>query len=220
VQRLVAEFLKPIRERWDAERAIISADDLKLYYGASEHVDPLPASPSMGVTWHARVGAVQRELDAARDADALVTATEELLGLIEVLRRNEPRWLRMLRFPDGTLELFRQIGAALEEERISLGTPDIADEDDAEEYEESPPDFDWIARADVLLENIADFAPDLADDLEHVRDELADSDAEWSQYKEQHEIYWRPEPDEDRWRDSYGSHAEEQFSIRDFFSDL
>jgi hypothetical protein len=111
VSRFVRLALERIRQRWDSRGQAIAIWSLALYYDTSARLEPLTAGPDLRATWEAtHPGA---DLTNAADDDMLdsaqLTRLQTWLRLVQIIRDNEPRLLRQVRFPHSNEELVAKI---------------------------------------------------------------------------------------------------------------
>jgi hypothetical protein len=147
-------------------------------------------------------------------------ATGEWLDLAELLEQNDPEQLERLSFPQKYGELLERIVEQLEVEEQGLDAPVVSNEDDPREYEEAPPELEWINGTEELLSAVANFSLALKQRCENVTSCLFDKASEWDEYGERYTAFNEPEPDYDHERGGSYSDGGESFSVGSVFSDL
>lgn len=94
MKKLATNAILACRKKWDSRKQIISSHLLKNYYLISEFLRPLPPSPKLEATWNHLIENQRFELDEYGDIQELSDGINEWAALIDIIRRNEPRFLR------------------------------------------------------------------------------------------------------------------------------
>jgi hypothetical protein len=104
-----------INKKWGNGK--LSVSTLELFCEASELIQPLPPLPNFEPTWHS----LKNEILIQFDEDKLLEpySIQEWIDLIELIMKNEPRFLRQVGFPPKYLELAKLILDHLEMELTS-----------------------------------------------------------------------------------------------------
>jgi hypothetical protein len=210
--------LEALQERWALQDAAVSNIELRNFYRASADLLNPVQSPDLAKTWNTSVETVSASLPSI--IEQVMQAAEEWLDLATLLQRNDPEQLTHLSFPARYEELVEKIVEVLESEEDDLGTPEISDVDDPEQYEEAPPELDWISGLEDVLGPIGDFFPTLKERCETVTSLVFDKAGEWEEYGDRHKAFHEPEPDEDYEGGGRYRGEGEAFSVESVFSDL
>jgi len=105
------DALSVIRVRWSS--LALSVAELRQYFTLSETLRPLPPGPDISETWSAHVRDCQLEINKLETYSDL-RATRAWLQLADLIRENEPRFLRQVRFPSEYEGIAAQLFDALE----------------------------------------------------------------------------------------------------------
>jgi hypothetical protein len=99
--RTLDAVCKEVCRRWDTSRAAIKADHLLAYCKASVLTKPFSPVPQLDVTWEVLVEEVRSQLTRGEDGYLLdPDYFIEWMRFSEVVRANEPRFLRATGFPN------------------------------------------------------------------------------------------------------------------------
>lgn len=217
---LSAKGLAVLRERWATGEVTILVAELRNFYRACALLPEPVEGPDLAESWGEFVEAVRQSL--AGGFEEMMLAAEDWLALAELLENNDPEQLLDLSFPADYGELMEEIIEKLESEAEMLGHPLVSNAEDPEEYEEAPPDLDWLSGLEDVVNAIAGEVPALGQRCERVTSDLFDKAGEWEEYSERHKTFYEPEPDDDYeggGRGGYGGGGE-PFSVSSVFSDL
>lgn len=106
-QEFLRHVLTCLGNRWNQSEGPESPSVLGAYFELSEQLMPFPQSPRLDLLWErtyesARVGVSNEgELTLKSSIDSIVS----LIDLVDILERNEPRYLRQIGFPQNTTEM-------------------------------------------------------------------------------------------------------------------
>ena len=227
LKEIITAALERLRNHWDRNHTDIQTSSLRAFYRASTSIAPPARGPDLRQVWERAINRI-RAFNGPGSPDDLevIGAGSNWHSLASTLSQFDPRWLAYFVFPDAyeaeASLLIDKIDAAV----VAFGEPEITDEDDPEEFEDSPPDTDWIPEAEALLDELAQWFPSLQDRCKSLAARASNLNGTWASYSERHESLLEPE-DEDRWwRDDpdYDEFAEDErtevFDIEEFFSDL
>jgi len=195
-----------IRDQWNSTKVILDASALRSYCSASVLLSPLPPLPFLEPTWLAIYDEFQDDLDSCKSGGKIdLYLLESWTDLLDVIRINEPRFLRQIGFPkkfnDQIGELLGLINTELSRETYDSNLDTLRNtshrfeslKDSIEKFEHF--DTDWNGDIEVILQ-----------DLNTAIEKLEETANE------------REGPDDDD-RDDYGSQSYE-FDIDGLFSDL
>jgi hypothetical protein len=148
VTRVTRLALDQIRQRWDSRGQAIAIRSLGLYYETSARLEPLPAGPDLRATWEATHP--RAYVDATEDGlldDAQLARVQIWIGLVAIIRDNEPRFLRQAGFPSADDDLpVRVVTLAVNDLNTDWGPSDIDEYNSAAEYaKEMAGVLDWLA---------------------------------------------------------------------------
>jgi hypothetical protein len=206
LDNLTGSVLSAWRNRYAQDVAPLAG--LRLYYEASIALTPLPPSPELAATW---VSCRQEAAKAAEVEDLMgyrdMSAVDLWLRLARLLRDNEPRFLRAVRFPEDDVDLMRRF---LERIREELGVVPLDDDRDFVSEDRSKVDL-----AEGTLQLIRLLAPSLAADAADTAAAAEDA------MQEREEMFPDEDEDEDqeRYRD-YEPDAEDLAALRDPDEDM
>lgn len=94
MKELATNALLACREKWDFKNQVISSHLLGNYYLTSEFLRSLPSSPKLEATWNHSIDIHRFELDEYGDIQEFSGGVNEWAALVDIIRRNEPRFLR------------------------------------------------------------------------------------------------------------------------------
>jgi len=90
-----------VHKQWNQPTTVLSARDLAAYCKASSLATPLPPIPDLRESWEAAIGSFRAQLAEWESSDQLeVDELHSWVELIEVIARQEPRFLVQTRFPE------------------------------------------------------------------------------------------------------------------------
>jgi hypothetical protein len=211
--------LEALREQWEIEGATISNADLRNFYRASALLAPPVKGPDLGKTWADTVEMTKGSIGG--DVEEMMLAAEEWMGLAELLEHHDPEQMESFSFPAEHGELLEGIVEQLEGEEAALDHPLVSNVDDPSEYEEAPPDLNWLNGLEDVLGAVSASVPALSARCEAVISKLFDKAGEWEEYGERHSAYNEPEPEHDD--EGFGSRSggsDGSFSVASVFTDL
>lgn len=118
---LVAQVLVQIRRHWDSGADPEEHEALGWYFELSEMVSPLPPSPVLDQVWTAFFSNAETAIDQfdSDEVDVSISEATALFKLVQIIRENEPRFLRAIGYPECCREISQSIIAKLEE-RVSV----------------------------------------------------------------------------------------------------
>jgi len=194
-----------LRDKWNSTEAVLDASAIRSYSSASVLLSPLPPLPSFEPTWIAIFDEFQEDLESCKNGGKIdLYLLESMTDLLDVIRKNEPRFLRQIGFPgkfnDQIGELLGLINTELSRVTYDSSLDTLRNtshrfeslKDSVENFE--PFDTDWNGDIEAILR-----------DLTTAIEKLEEAAIE------------REEPEDDR--DDYGSQNDE-FDIDGLFSDL
>ena len=94
MKELATNAILACREKWDSRKQIISSNLLGNYYSISESLEPLPAGPKLKATWDHFKDFHRFESYNNQDIQEFSDKISEWAALIDIIRSNEPRFLR------------------------------------------------------------------------------------------------------------------------------
>jgi hypothetical protein len=216
--KLTRSGLDALREQWATSGDRILNPELRNFYRASAYLPKPVQGPNVTETWKQCVE--ESRVSIRHFVEEMMQCTGKWLDLAELLEQNDSEQLERLSFPQAYGELLEQIVEKLEDEEQGLDTPVVSNEDDPREYEEAPPELEWINGTEELLIAVANFSPALKQRCENVTSYLFDKASEWDEYGERYTAFNEPEPDYD-YEGGRGYSADgESFSVGSVFSDL
>jgi hypothetical protein len=201
---ILGEVCSAARQSWDLGTAF-SPEDLGAYCRASLLVHPLPPLPRIENCWKQTIAKLDRELELDNTPLLFEPAPlSDILDLIETIRRNEPRWLIQVKFPESLSSHFAEVLKRVREE-MNTSLYDETDEDELQrEVEDMRNMADQIERIVRLTGKHQEEARKLALELRNVAN-TASRDLP-------------KEPDDDDYR--YEREGDGPFDIEALFSDL
>jgi hypothetical protein len=127
--RIVCDSL---RAKWDSAQAVLNASTLHSYCQASELLRPLPPLPILDQTWISACGEFDELLSHSLDDGELdAQILEAWTGLLDVIRKNEPRFLRqnefLGKFSDQIYQLFYLIDSEVTRDAYGLSREELSD---------------------------------------------------------------------------------------------
>jgi hypothetical protein len=230
---LTHQFLDALYRSWNANSRPLMLGTLELFYEMSERVSVLIPSPDLRPTWERLHGLVGSAIADEIRRPELCDWVRQWAELVEVIRINEPRFLRM---SDVASEIEASIQTVIEivvgrvEEFAQLDS----EEDEWIEYEEDwieapvEPEPDevlerqWLDNATDMVESIAEVSEATRDKavkvLEIIREHAASREARLERWRE-----WEhgdsDSSDQRAWDASRGQGSGD-FDISEFFADL
>jgi hypothetical protein len=158
---LTETILTYLRERWN-KNGVDSASLLDRYYSLSELLPSLPPSPNLQDTWKAFLADASANIKSFDPDQIEIRLSEfnEWMDLASTIRKNEPRFLRQVGFPNDFRTDFSELIPSLRQ-RAELEF----DFDDADECREEQSRLEALA---TLAEKIALSFPHIADEARKV----------------------------------------------------
>lgn len=226
--KAIASVCEAARTKWDSNSSSLSTEDLSAYCDASILLTPLASIPKLASSWELHLDAMKEAIEGAENSYLLnPRPINKWVAFIAVVKDNEPRFLRVVGFPEKlTADISRLIAIIDSELDLEL-TGDSPDDyiDEAQRLEslKSAIDsliklFPWKAEekdrdrydphaisADLidLRKQLIKYSGKLGYKAENLREEVAELTG--------------PEPDYDE--DSHGR-SEDYFDLDGLFSDL
>jgi hypothetical protein len=229
LRSIVEHCLQTARSRWDAEQRVLEPATLRTYFDSSTLVRVYVPCPELEATWSDARETIEGCADSGGsfDADGLRAVAE----LLAVLRRSEPRYLRVLGWPQDHDPLVRRLMRAIVDFVDGLSTLDAEETANYEFDDGHTADFpvepsDEEGSDKDTLDILDDFLRELQyhqsvkdpyfDDALHTRvtDHFAD--------REQRAANWGNGPRSDEDHSDYEKRTvdADTFDIDEFFSDL
>jgi hypothetical protein len=211
---LVRDALARCQRSWVENAVPISWEHLAAYYQLSLFIHPLPSGPYLEPVWDRTLAAVESATrESETEPSTVDNAIDRLLKLVDVLRENEPRFLRAMRFPAsaeaqvaGIASYARDVAEALVDDPLGFESDEV---DSAEELANS-------------LRDLEEKFPGLAERLEDARsaifgglDPAREAHEEAAREDSDRVAGFDPDPD-----DYPGQSDTEPFDLAAFFSDL
>lgn len=219
--RLVAltrSGLGALRAKWAMSGDRILSVELRNFYEASSRLPNSVQGPDVAATWEQCVQELRASIEYF--VEETTQSAGEWLDLAGLLEQNDPEQLERFSFPREYGGLLEQIVEKLEGEEQDLDAPVVSNEDDPHEYEEEPPELEWIDSTEELLIAVANFSPALKLRCESLISSLFEKAGDWEEYSERYTAFNEPEPDYDYEGGGTYSGGGESFNVGSVFSDL
>lgn len=196
------DVIRVLYNKWNGQEIWISS--LEAYCEASVLLYPLPPMPDLEPTWKAVIFKVQEAI--AEDSLLEPYPIQTWVDFINLIKQNEPRFLRQVGFPSRNLELVHKF---LDQLELELDTELLA------------PTKDEIRSEAERIYNLADCAIALSSLVEELRIQFQKVSRllRNEKYEELMEKL-EPEEEEDREDDSTSLRADRDFDIDALFTDL
>jgi hypothetical protein len=105
-----------VREQWDSCRAKLNASAIRAYAAASERTSAMEPMPVLDASFQEALQNLTRQaIDEESDFLFEYSDLDELLSMVEEIRKSEPRLLRRLNFPESVYETFQAVLARVDE---------------------------------------------------------------------------------------------------------
>lgn len=115
MQFVLPDLLTLLRETWDRDRIPITLNLLSIYFALSIRTRPMAPAPDLTETWNDAWTDAQREFDRIRtDSDAGPDLVRYFIDLTRLIQLNEPRFLRLVGFPENYEVPFKMISSEFE----------------------------------------------------------------------------------------------------------
>jgi hypothetical protein len=194
-----------VRDKWNSTGAILEASAIRSYCNASVLLNPLPPLPLLEPTWLAIYDEFQDDLDSCKNGGEIdLYILESWTDFLDVIRKNEPRFLRQIGFPR---KFNNQIGELLS--LINTELSGVTYDSSLDTLRDTSHRFETLRDSVEVFET---FDTDWNGDIEMILQDLTTAIGELEQSANELE-----EPDDDR--DDYGAQNYE-FDIDSLFSDL
>lgn len=207
VLEITQTALDTCHAKWSVARVVLDTDVLRSYYRLSAAHAPLVGSPELSETWKVCWSAAAEEFGKNQvDLDIETEAVERWAGLVKLLSRNEPRFLRFHGFPNHFIPLVKRFLRRVEnyiDDDADLGTEDDYQNEIAHLYHLGE-------LVDLLGEAVPDIEPAAADVEKSLS--LRQSILE----NERYETF----PDADQDYEPEERHPVGHFDVDEFFADL
>lgn len=114
-----------LRQCWDAEQTVPDLAMLQSYFRLAEMIHALVPCPRLHPTWGQHVEAARRPM-----SNSVVKSFGRLTQLAALIEREEPRFLRVIGFPDSMGDLIERMVRQIEEELQTLPERDPDEEEE------------------------------------------------------------------------------------------
>jgi hypothetical protein len=206
LSRILYKACEAIRERWDANGIVFTADQLRTFCQTSLLASPLPVLPRFEHTWAALekdliTSLSLWEVDNRVDSDIV----QEWAELAQIVAHNEPRFMLKKRFPANYRDAANRIAVIIDSELDRTEEFDCADDYvlEANRCDRLVKAVESMHKLDLIDSNIAS---SLQERLE----------ARSFEYGERASEMGPPEHD----YDDYRSEREESINLNELFRDL
>lgn len=229
--RKVAESaLSAIRTSLDLNAVRIDAAFLGAYYTVSTAARVLAPSPDLRHSWVSALRGARAAIATSSMAGDALTPVGDWLDLAVLLHDNEPRFLRIIRFPGAVTPLLGKLQSWLEDGLAEASEVDPEETEyvdvDEEHTIEAPvepsggeeEEREWMELAATVAASLARVAPDRAQQMLSISQHAQEHASSREQRRERYDE-WQAELEEPDYDDDYRSTGPE-FDIADFFSDL
>jgi hypothetical protein len=221
-----------LRTNWDDRPAPVGTAALSAYYETSILIGELSPSPHLAPTWNQAVRRAVKSVREMGPEEGAFNRVDALLRLASVLKDNEPRFLKIVKFPLGFARsadaLVRRMQAIMSN-ADELDEDEVVEEDDGEGHtfaipvEPDPSEYEalqWFTEAIASAEAIINWFPGHEQLIRTIIASCEDHHRRRERRQERWEE-WRfdqrgDEHDEEPRR--YGTGP--QFDIDEFFADL
>jgi len=205
---VLATCCDAVRQSWDEKGITLKAEQLKDYFEASIAVETLPVSPQLGPSWRSAYSDFKKAVsDVLKNSVALDEgALLEWARLTAVIRDNEPRYLKQIKFPETFESDLTELLRIVEEECAYV--PDSGNPDDLWSEAER---FETIAKA---LEALVDLFPKRKRSVNGVLSKVT------AHENEVRGLYYREAPDEDEPDYDPVRESSDSFDVDSLFCDL
>ena len=131
------------QQKWDTQKAVLDSDNLDIFANATTQLPALTKMPDVEASWKACEEQILACLD---DSSSRIESevVEEWVNMVEVIEVNEPRFLRMIEFPDESSDMISKLI-----DRIEADIP--ADVSDG--YSDLQSDYEWITTLKGAVES-------------------------------------------------------------------
>lgn len=119
IRTIAAQALEEIRSSWDARSDPLRVRTLEAYYELSVSARIYVQSPQLARSWDSVIDTLRQAVSSGR-VWSNVSAPKRLLDMVDVLAKNEPRFLRVARWPHVATESLEAVLEAVDERSSSL----------------------------------------------------------------------------------------------------
>ena len=205
---IIIPVCRAVCDKWNRSNTILTGHQLETYSQASLLVSPLPPLPNLNGSWSTAVRGMREELNENENCNGVVEhyRLQRVVELATVIHKNEPRFLRQIKFPETYTSEIEQLLNLAKSEVQTVINPDSLEEllSKAERLD---------ALADTLT-SLALLVPEYRDQLQELVDEFQNQAAV---LEEEARDLEGPEPDDDY---DWTGDSRAKFSIESLFSDL